>query len=239
MLGPSIVGGVYYPDEAHCDSAVFVRAVGAAAEAAGARIRTRVEVLRLLHTGARVHGVETTQGRLAADAVVLAAGAWTPKLAEQAGVFVPITGGKGYHVELPPEPSMPTMPMILYEARVGVTPLAGRLRIGGTLELSGLDESISPRRVDAIVESATRALPGLAGRPRQKVWRGLRPCAPDGVPIVGESRRMANLVVASGHAHMGLALAPITGRLVRQIVRREEPSHALDALSPDRFQPLV
>ncbi len=239
VLGPSIVGGVYYPDEAHCDSAVFVRAVGAAAEAAGARIRTRVEVLRLLHTGARVHGVETTQGRLVADAVVLAAGAWTPKLAEQAGVFVPITGGKGYHVELPPEPSMPTMPMILYEARVGVTPLAGRLRIGGTLELSGLDESISPRRVDAIVEGATRALPGLAGRPRQKVWRGLRPCAPDGVPIVGESRRMANLVVASGHAHMGLALAPITGRLVRQIVRREEPSHALDALSPDRFQPLV
>ena len=237
--GPGIVGAIFYPDEAHCDPARFVAAVGAAAVDAGADIRCRVEAIRLLHTGARVSGVETTSGRLMADHVVLAAGAWTPKLAEQAGVFVPVTGGKGYHVELPAEPSTLSVPTLFIETRVGVTPLEGRIRVGGTLELAGLDESISNRRVDAIVEGAVAAIPSLAGRPRLKVWRGLRPCAPDGVPIIGESKRVANLVLATGHAHMGLALSPVTGRLVREIVRGEEPSYDLARLSPDRFQPLL
>ena len=237
--GPDVCGAVYYPDEAHCDPARFVHAVGAAAQGAGVDIRSRVEVLRLLHTGARVHGVETTAGRLHADHVVLAAGAWTSKLAEQAAVFVPVTGGKGYHVDLPAEPTTTTIPTLFIETRVGITPMPGRVRIGGTLELSGLDESVSMRRVEAIVKGATRAIPSLAGRPRQSVWRGLRPCSPDGVPIIGESKRMANLVIATGHAHMGLALSPVTGRLVREIVRGEEPSHDLSPLSPDRFQALL
>ena len=238
-VGPTVAGGTFYPDEAHCDPTRFVVAVGAEAQKAGAEIRPRVEALRLLHTGARVHGVETTTGRVHADAVVLAAGAWTPKLAEQAGVFVPVTGAKGYHVEVAAEPSTTTIPTLFIESRVGVTPMSGRIRLGGTLELCGLDESVSARRVDAIVEGATRVVPSLAGRPRQKVWRGLRPCAPDGVPIVGESKRMANLVIATGHAHMGFALAPITGKLVREIVRDEAPSHELGSISPDRFQTLL
>ena len=237
--GPGVVGAIFYPDEAHCDPARFVSAVGAAAEEAGADIRCRAEAIRLLHTGARVNGVETTTGRLMADHVVLAAGAWTPKLAEQAGVFVPVTGGKGYHVELPAEPSAPSIPTLFIESRVGITPLEGRIRVGGTVELAGLDLSISHRRVDAIVDGAVAAMPSLAGRPRQKVWRGLRPCAPDGVPIIGQSKRMSNLVLATGHAHMGLALSPVTGRLIREIVRGEEPSYDLAPLSPDRFQPLL
>ena len=238
-LGPAVHAGVYYPDEAHCDPARFVAAVGAAAVEAGVELRSRVEALRLLHTGAQVTGIETTAGRFAADAVVLAAGAWTPKLAEQAGVFVPVTGGKGYHVELPAEPSTTTIPTMFIESRVAVTPMPGRIRVGGTLELSGLDESVSKRRVDAVVEGAERVVPSLVGRPRQSLWRGLRPCSPDGVPIIGESARTKNLVIASGHAHMGLALAPVTGKLVREIVYGEPRGHDADALGPDRFKPLL
>ena len=237
-ISPTVIGATYYPDDAHCDPARFVDAVGNAARAAGAEIRFRVEALRLLHAGARVHGVETTAGRIHADTVVLAAGPWAPKLAEQVGVFVPVTGGKGYHVELPAEPTTLTAPTLFVESRVGVTPMPGRIRIGGTLELSGLDESVSPGRVEAIVKGAVKGVPSLAGRPRKGVWRGLRPCSPDGVPIIGKSAGMAGLVMATGHTQMGLALAPITGRFVREIVREEKPGHSLAALSPDRFQPL-
>jgi D-amino-acid dehydrogenase len=238
-LGASVVGGVHYPDEAHCDSAGFVEAIATAARDAGAKLQTRVEALRLLRSGGRVGGVETTRGRLRADTVVLAAGAWTSQLARDAGVFVPVVGGKGYHVELPDKPSAPRVPVLLKEARVAITPLSSRVRIGGTFELCGLDESVSPRRVAALVAGATRGMPNLSGRTRLSTWRGLRPCAPDGVPIIGASERLPNLVLATGHAHMGLALAPITGRLVREIISDEEPSHDLCAVRPDRFRPLI
>ena len=185
--------------------------------------RCRAAVVRPPHTGT----------------VVLATGAWTPKLAQQAGVFVPVTGGKGYHVEMPAKPTTPTIPTLFVESRVGVTPLPGRIRIGGTLELSGLDESVSQRRVKTIVESATRGMPSLAGRDHHDIWCGLRPCSPDGVPIIGESPDMEGLVMATGHTHMGLALAPVTGRLVRQGIHGENPIHSLSGLSPDRFQALL
>lgn len=238
-LGAGVLGGVFYPNEAHCDSARFVAAVGAAAREAGAVLETRVEALGLLRSGSRLSGVDTTRGRLLAETVVLAAGAWAPELARQAGVFVPVVGGKGYHVEFASEPSSPRIPVLLKESRIAVTPLEGRVRVGGTLELCGLDETVSPRRVDAIVAGAARAMPDLAGRPRRSTWRGLRPCSPDGVPIVGASERVPNLVLATGHTHMGLALAPVTGRLVREIIRGEARNSHMDALSPERFQTLA
>ncbi len=113
------------------------------------------------------------------------------------------------------------------------------LRIGGTMELSGLDESIRPERIAGITESVPRYFPNFTADDFRDlpVWRGLRPCAPDGLPYVGRFGRYANLCAATGHAMMGLSLAPITGKLVAELLSGEAPAIPLGALSPDRYAP--
>ncbi len=234
-LGGTPAGVVYYPDDAHCEPLGFVKAVGAAAADAGVRIRTRVEALGLRRRNGRIDAVVTTSGDVRAGLVVLAAGAWSPGLARGVGLPLPVEGGKGYHVDLEPGPGDPRIPLWFQETRVIATPLRGRLRLAGTLELAGLDLGVDPRRVNAVLRAGRAGVAGLADRAVVEVWRGLRPCSPDGLPIVGRSERLENLVLATGHGMMGLTLAPITARLVGEIVSGTPPSVPLEPLSPDRF----
>ncbi len=238
-LARPMAGAVHYPGDAHCDPLRFVRSVGAAALEEGARLRTRVEVLGLRRHDGRVERAMTTEGDIPVGEGVLAAGAWTATLARQVGIYVPIEGGKGYHVDLEPGAGDPALPVWFQEDRVIATPLGGRLRLAGTLELSGLDLSVSRRRVDAVVRAGRAGLPALDGRGTVEVWRGLRPCSPDGLPIVGRVDGVDNVVLASGHGMMGLTLAPVTGRLTAEILAGEPPSHELAPLRPGRFQPLL
>lgn len=237
-LSEAIVGAVLYPEEAHCDPLRFVEAVGRAAAGAGAEIRTGVEVLGLRRRGGRVAALDTTAGEIRPGSVVLAAGAWTPALARDLDVPAPVEAGKGYHVDLEAQPGDPRIPVFMQESRVIATPLEGRLRLAGTLELCGLDLSVDRRRVDAIVAAARRNLAGSGSRKVVEVWRGLRPCAPDGLPILGHAPGLDNVVLATGHAMMGLTLAPVTGRLVAELLAGKRPSHDLALLRPDRFRSL-
>ena len=238
-VGGEPAGAVFYPGDAHCDPYQFVQAVGGAAAEAGAEIRTRVEVLGLRRRNGLVEALQTTAGEVRAGAVVLAAGAWTPLLARPLGIYTPVEGGKGYHVDLEVADGDPRIPVWSHETRVIATPLRGRLRLAGTLELAGLDERINKRRVDAIVKAARRLVAGLEGRRVVEVWRGLRPCTPDGLPIVGRAPSLDNVVMATGHAMMGLTLAPVTGKLVGELMTGKPPSHDLAPLRPERFQPLL
>jgi D-amino-acid dehydrogenase len=230
-------GGVYYRDEAHCDPLRFVNAVGEAAAALGADIRTGVEVRRLRRSGSEIV-IETTEGGLRPESVVLAAGAWSAALARQLDVFLPLEGGKGYHVDLERGPDDPQLPSWIADSWTIATPLEGRLRLSGTLELAGLDLSIDCVRVDAIRRGGARALRGLKGRRVLEVWAGLRPCTPDGLPVIGRPGSVHGLVVATGHAMKGVSLAPVTGLLVAELVTGVTPSHDLRPFSPDRFRPL-
>jgi D-amino-acid dehydrogenase len=145
--------------------------------------------------------------------------------------------GKGYSLTLKNPPQLPRVCSICTEARLAVTPMGTRLRIGGTMEIAGLDERVDPRRVRGIVKSALTYFPafGEADFAGIEPWRGLRPCSPDGLPYLGRPAAFDNLVIATGHAMMGLSLGPITGRLVAQIVTGEPPALDLSLLSPDRF----
>jgi D-amino-acid dehydrogenase len=212
LTGP-LAGAVRYPDEAHVDPVLFVEAVGRGAIEAGVEIRTGVEVgsLEELH----------------ADVVVVAAGAWSRRL-----VRLPLEGGKGYHVDFERSPDDPQRPTWLQETWTVATPLPSRLRLSGTLELAGLDLSISQPRVDAIRRGGDRWFRGLSGRTAVETWAGLRPCLPDGLPAVG---RLGRTLVATGHAMKGVALAPVTGRLVAQLAAGETPAHDLAPLDPGRF----
>lgn len=237
-LAPQTVGAVYHPTEAHCDPLRFVEAVGRAAVEAGAVVRTGVEVRRLRRLDGQV-AVETWEGELRPDTVVLAAGAWSGRLAASAGVFLPLEGGKGYHLDLEAAAGDPKIPCWLQEAWAIATPLPGRLRLAGTLELAGLDLSIDRLRVEAIRRGAARGLRGIDGRRVLDVWAGLRPCTPDGLPVIGRPRGLPGLMLATGHAMKGLSLAPVTASLLAELVAGEEPSYDLAPLSPDRFRPLL
>lgn len=234
-LAPGVVGGILFPEDAHLIPDVFVRGLAAIVERMGVRLRTGTEVLGFRSAGQRIVAVETTRGDLQAGEVVLAAGAWSPGLAAALKLHVPIQPAKGYSITYRRPPGGPRLPLILGEARVGVTPMGQTLRLAGTLELAGLDLTINRRRVKAIVRSAGPYLVGAGDLELLEIWRGLRPCTPDGLPIIGRSPRFENLILATGHAMIGLSLGPVTGKVVAQVAAAEPPLVDVRALRPERF----
>jgi D-amino-acid dehydrogenase len=230
-------GGVLYPNDAHLQPAMFVRSLAGHVERGGGEIRPGVEVLDFAIEGRRIAAVRTTRGDFTARQVVLAAGSWSPPIARRLGLKLPIQGGKGYSITFRRPERCPPIPMTLGEARVGVTPMADTLRFAGTLELAGLDRTIDPRRVRAILRAIPVYLPELAPERLElvEIWRGLRPCTPDGLPLVGRPRAWDNLVLAAGHAMVGISLGPITGKLVAEVVAGDRPSIDIGLLDPDRF----
>jgi D-amino-acid dehydrogenase len=235
-LAPEVAGAILHPGDAHCDPADLVTALADAARAAGAEVVTGVEVLRLRRDNGRITELDTTAGPVRAGAVVLAAGLWSRELARRAGVFVPLEGAKGYHVELGPDAARPGLPVYMEEARVIATPLAGRLRLAGTLELSGTDSGVDPVRLASLGRAADRTLRLPAGARPVRVWRGLRPCAPDGLPLIGAADGVSNLVLATGHAMLGTTLAPVTGEIVAGLLAGEPAKREHDVFLPSRFR---
>jgi D-amino-acid dehydrogenase len=185
----------------------------------------------------RIDAVRTERGDLTADEYVIAGGSWSPEIARGLHVRLPLQAGKGYSLTLPRPKQRPSIGAILTEARVAVTPMGETLRFGGTMEIAGLDESINPARVQGILKSIPKYFPDFGPDDFRDVpvWRGLRPCSPDGLPYVGRFRRYANLSVATGHAMMGLSLGPITGKLMAEILSDAKPTIAIELLSPDRY----
>ncbi len=145
--------------------------------------------------------------------------------------------GKGYSLTVETPPVHPQICAILSEARVAMTPMGSAVRFGGTMELTNADEGLNPARIRGIVKSVTRYYPDVAPEHLQaaRIRSGLRPCSPDGLPYVGRFRRFSNLSCATGHAMMGVSLAPITGKLIAQLLSGEPLSCPIDALSPDRY----
>jgi D-amino-acid dehydrogenase len=234
-LRRDLAGAVHFPGDAHVTPDRFVRGLAREAEGLGARLLTGTEVLGFTRRGGRIAAVETTRGDLAAEQVVLAAGSWSAGLARGLGLDLPIQPAKGYSVTCDRPASGPRMPLLLGEARVAVTPMGDALRFAGTLELAGLDLAIDRRRVAAIRRAVPQYLAGDAGSTVREIWRGLRPCSPDGLPYIGRPARCDNLIVATGHAMIGVSLGPVTGALVAQLAAGEPPMLDLSLLGPGRF----
>ena len=194
-----------------------------------------LEVLGFYGSMGRISKVKTSRGDLDVDHVVLAAGAWSGMIGKWLSLKLPIQPAKGYSITGVCEGFRPNIPMLLKEDRVAVTPLEEGVRFSGTLELCGFDLSMDKVRLNAILKSARRYIGGLERVDTAELWAGLRPCTPDGLPIIGRASKWENLVIATGHSTIGQALGPITGKLVSQILGGEKPELDISPLTPERF----
>ncbi|WP_309690350.1 FAD-dependent oxidoreductase [Armatimonas sp.] len=232
-----IAGSVYFPNDCHLSPSKLMAGLARRLKERGVRFVYGASVAGWVTTKGRVTAALTSAGQFEADQFVLAGGAWSPEAARGLSLSLPMQAGKGYSITLENPKQLPEICSIFVEARVAVTPMGGTLRVGGTMEIAGNDLSVNPRRVAGIVKSVPRYYPAFsetdfAGLP---TWSGLRPVSPDGLPYLGRPAKWSNVVVATGHAMMGLSLGPVTGKLVGEVLAGVPPSIPLTLLSPDRF----
>jgi glycine/D-amino acid oxidase-like deaminating enzyme len=231
-LPPDYAYGILYPDAAHLtDPLMLMRQLACAFLKKGGRM-LRTEITKLRHTDPHVflsgRGVE-----LRARTAVVALGAWSASLARQVGDRIPLETERGYHIEFPTSAPLLTRPVCPLELGFYLTPMTGRLRAAGTVELSNIKRPANPRRLRLIEQSTRRLFPGLA--PAQSTWLGFRPSLPDSLPVIGRSPRARNVIYAFGHGHLGVTLAAETAQIVSDLIisNRDTPDPA--ALSPARF----
>jgi D-amino-acid dehydrogenase len=230
-----MVGGVFFEGDASLRPDAFVRELALRLYESGTDIRTHVEVLGTDVYAGRIKSIKTTDGDYAANTVVLAAGAWSPRVVKELGLRLPVQPAKGYSITFDTPGEASGRPLMLGEARVGISPFGQQMRVAGTLELSGINLNIRRRRVDALREAMGEYLTYDASPRQEDVWVGMRPLSPDGLPMIGRMGNPSNLVVATGHSMTGMTQGPATGMLVSQIVLRQPTDIDIGPMSPERF----
>jgi len=236
-LDLEVAGAVRYPLDAHTVPQRVVATLVAGLAEAGVELHWHAEVTGFRRTGSRIAAAATAAGEIGGDEFVIAGGMGSAALARAIDLPLPLMSGKGYSFTLERPRVRPRACAILSEARIAVTPMGPAVRFAGTMELCGLDRSIDPRRIAPMLEAIPRYFPqfGPADFAGIKPWAGLRPCSPDGLPYIGRTRRADNVLLATGHAMLGVSLAPGTGRVISDLIAGREPPVPIGLYSPDRF----
>lgn len=225
-------GAVLYRQDARVDPDLLLKSLKRRFQEAGGEVRFNTSVSHV--ESGRVTMAEkagpgkATGATVAADDIVVCAGAWTPRLLPQ----ISIQPARGYSVTIQAPPDSPPIPMILMEDRVTMTLMPGKIRFGGTLSLSGFETKVDPIRIRPILEEARRYAPDL-DTDSLPVWSGYRPASPDGLPYIGEISK--GLWVNAGHGMMGVSLAPASGLLLSAMVTGAEPPVSPAPFAPDRL----
>jgi len=185
----------------------------------------------------KVVAVVTDKGKFTAENFVVAAGSWIPAITKMLGIQLLLQPGKGYSYTYDNVEKNIRYPAILVDGRCAITPWGKRLRIGGTMELSGINHKILIGRMQGIYDSAKSFYPGLQIEfpPADKIWCGLRPVTPDGLPYIGYTQQFKNLIVAGGHAMLGISEGPGTGLLVTQLIEGKQTEIDMAAFKVERF----
>jgi glycine oxidase len=231
-LASNVVAALYFPNEAQIDPRPLSRAVSEAAARAGANLQPAT-VKSVVVKRNRVRGVELANGsQISAEAVVLAAGAWSglvPNAGDWAKTVVP---ARGQSVQLQTAPGR--IKRVIFTSRGYLVPRQdGRLLAGSTLEFVGFEKRVTAGGLRAVLDLAIAAVPELADAPLLETWAGFRPFTPDGLPLLGPSP-IEGLFFATGHHRNGILLAPITARLVAEAVLRRPPELDLAPFRPHR-----
>lgn len=234
-LRSDVAGGVLAEHDRHVRPESLVAGLVDWLRARGVRFLVPRRATSWKVKNGRVLGIDTDRGYLAADQVLLAGGAETGLLARQAGFRLPMQAGKGYSLTVERPRLVLRRPLYLEEARIACSPFDGALRISGTMELSGINRRLDPRRVEALSRNADRYLPGWREGDGVSVWTGMRPLLPDGLPAIGRAPGYENLFVAVGHAMLGVTLGPATAVAVADLMTRGESGYDLRPFDPGRF----
>ncbi len=200
----------------------------------GVEITEGAEVFELVRQGSKVTHVRTAAGDIDADVVVLAAGAWTTPLARSIGISLPMEAGKGYSFWVRPT-VVPSHAILLADVHVGCTPYGDRIRIGGTMEFSGINNRLDRRRIDAIVAGAKESFVPWATPEIESEWAGMRPITADGLPVLDRAGAVENTYIATGYAMQGVTLAPTSGRALAELIATGRRPALLEPFRLDRF----
>jgi D-amino-acid dehydrogenase len=237
-LNMDIRGAVYFECDAHMYPNKLMKDMIAFLKNNGAKIHTNEEVKNFITEGDIIKGVTTNSSEYFGEHVVLATGAWSGEVARKLDLKIPMVGGRGYSLTYENIPFKINHPIILSEARVALTPMAeNKIRFGGTMEITSLNTPPKMNRVKGILEAVKRYFPDadIPFPENDKIWYGYRPCSADGLPYIGKANKYKNLVVATGHAMLGLSLGAATGKLVSEIINDETLSVNIKPFDPDRF----
>lgn len=232
-LNKQVMGAVFFPQDAHGDCYRFSLGMANTIRKMGVAIFTNEKVTGFTHkTGCWV--VRSTSQEFSAESIVFATGSWASESLKSLGARIPLQPGKGYSVTIPRPASSPRIPVMNAAKKVVITPLGGRLRFAGTMEFDKFDLSIRKTRTDAVLRGGLEVL-NIVQPHEVDRWCGLRPCTPDGLPVIDRVGSHPNCYVATGHAMLGYTLGPITGKLVAEMVAGSSPCMDIHALRLNRF----
>jgi D-amino-acid dehydrogenase len=234
-LNDSVVGAHHHPEDARLRPDRYVAELARAVRAAGGEIVEDASVQSFRTGDGRVCAVRTARGDFSGDQVVYALGAWSPVLARQLDLRLPIQPGKGYSITFARPAAPPLIPLVLKEASVCVTTWASGYRLGSTMEFAGYDSRLNRTRLQALTRAAALYLREPLGPRVEEEWYGWRPMTPDDLPIIGRVPGFKNLILATGHGMLGVSLSAITAQLVCELVEERRPSLDLAPLAITRF----
>ncbi|MEE1885381.1 NAD(P)/FAD-dependent oxidoreductase [Pedobacter flavus] len=236
-LDLDVLGAVHYQCDSHIYPAALMQNLQDYLLKNGVGILKKSAVTAFQMESDKILSVMVGNKEFKADHFVLATGSWSTQVAKLAGENISIMPGKGYSFEETVGNESITIPALLCEARVAITPMNGKIRFGGTMELDRVNNKINIDRVKGIVESVPKYFPQVKPNLPElnKIWFGFRPASPDGLPYIGRSKHKKNLIIATGHGMMGLSLGQATGKLVCEIISEQPLSMPLAPFAVNRF----
>ncbi len=234
-LKPGVAGALFHPGDAQLRPDRYVAELARVVRAKGGVVVEHARVERIEREGARIAKVIASNGEFGGRDVVLALGSWSPTLARQLGIRLPIQPGKGYSITYTRPDRCPRIPMTLKEPSVCVTAWGSGYRLGSTMEFSGYDSRLNRARLDALKRGAEQFLHEPQGPRVVEEWYGWRPMTPDDLPVIGRAPGIDNLVLATGHGMLGVTMSAGTGMLVGEIVSGKSPSIDIVPFSVARF----
>ena len=234
-INMKIIGATYYECDNHTTPNEFMEEMKTYLKTVGVQFYKNERVEDIIIKNKKIASVITNKQELKADQFVLTAGSWTSLLSKKIGLNLLLQAGKGYRINSYKNTNI-TIPAILAEANVAVTPMNGFTRFAGTMEIAGINQSINKTRVEAIANAVSKYYPEIviSKKEKEEVTSGLRPVSPDGLPYIGRSEKCKNLTIATGHAMMGWSMATATGKLVSEIISQHKLSINSVNFHPDR-----
>ena len=234
-INMNIIGATYYECDYHTTPHEFMEEMKTYLKSVGVQFYKNERVEDIIIKNKKISSIITDKQELKADEFVLTAGSWTSLLSKKIGLNLLVQAGKGYRINSYNNNNI-TIPAILTEAKVAVTPMNGFTRYAGTMEIAGINQSINKTRVEAIANAVSKYYPDIKITEKEKgeVASGLRPVTPDGLPYIGKSEKCQNLTIATGHAMMGWSMATATGKLVSETVSDQKLTMNISSFHPDR-----